>query len=306
MTIEEKMDFIEDRLQELKAPRYVYSYIYTSIEILNKIYQLLLKKNCTLELIYSNLGIKNYEEVQDYSTSTGPKLFVKRIMLNPELKSHEEYPFCIPAIHNFESLELQKNVTFLVGENGVGKSTWIEALAVKLELNAAGGTTNFMFSPKDTHSNLYQYLHLVTDISKPKMKFFFRAETFYDFATEVEKLELYSYGNLHACSHGEAFLQLIESKFKEKGLYILDEPEAALSPMSQMKLLCIIHQLAMQGSQFIIATHSPILISYREAEILDLNQDFKRVSYKETQIYRLYHKFLLDSETMQEYLFDEK
>ena len=150
--------------------------------------------------------------------------------------------------------------------------------------------------------------------NKPKMKFFLRAESFYNFSTEVERLveedgfsTLYnSYGgNLHECSHGEAFLNLVKNRFKGKGLYILDEPEAALSPQRQMSLLCLIDQLVKEGSQFIIATHSPILISYRNGKILDLNNNFKEVKYEDTDIYYLYKMYLTEPEAMQHRLFDE-
>jgi predicted ATPase len=150
--------------------------------------------------------------------------------------------------------------------------------------------------------------------NKPKMKFFLRAESFYNFSSEVQRLveeddfgTLYrSYGgNLHECSHGESFLKLVKNRFSGKGLYILDEPEAALSPERQMSLLCLINQLVKEGSQFIIATHSPILISYRDGKILDLNNNFKEVKYKETDIYNLYKMYLDEPDAMQHRLFDE-
>lgn len=145
------------------------------------------------------------------------------------------------------------------------------------------------------------------------MKFFLRAESFYNFSTEVQRLveedgfyTLYeSYGgNLHECSHGESFLKLVKNRFTDHGLYILDEPEASLSPQRQLTLLCLIDQLVKEGSQFIIATHSPILISYRDGKILDLNQNFKEVKYKDTEIYSLYKMYLERSEEMQEKLFE--
>ena len=145
------------------------------------------------------------------------------------------------------------------------------------------------------------------------MKFFLRAESFYNFSTEMERIaeenqfpELYTKygGNLHKCSHGEAFLQLVKNRFKPKGLYILDEPEAALSPQRQLSLLCLIDELAKEGSQFIIATHSPILISYRDGKILDLNNNFKEIKYEDTDIYNLYKMYLDNPEGMQHKLFD--
>ncbi len=147
----------------------------------------------------------------------------------------------------------------------------------------------------------------------PKTKYFLRAESFYNVASEIVNNSetsgcgpLYgSYGgNLHECSHSESFLKVVQNRFTEKGLYILDEPEAALSPSRQMSLLCMIDDLVKRGSQFIIATHSPILISYQKGEILDLNQNFKKVEYKETEIYKTYKLFLENYEKMQEYLFE--
>lgn len=240
-------------------------------------------------------------------------LILKNIDLDRErVESFEKYPFNIEVIKNFSSLELNAPVTFLVGENGIGKSTFIEALAVSLGLNREGGTQNFQFHTKNTVSELSNYMRVST-YHLAKTKFFLRAESFYNFASEVERLveedgfhSLYrSYGgNLHECSHGESFLKLVQNRFTDHGLYILDEPEAPLSPQSQMSLLCIIDDLVKQGSQFIIATHSPILISYRKGEILDLNHDFQKVDYQDTEIYLTYKMYLDDPEGMQQRLFD--
>ncbi len=240
-------------------------------------------------------------------------LFVKTIELERDkIESFDKYPFNIEIVKNFSELRLTKPVTFFVGENGVGKSTFIEAIAVALGLPAEGGTQNFNYETKNTTSNLSDYIR-IGRFNKPRTKFFLRAESFYNFSSEVQRLveedsfhKLYSYygGNLHECSHGEAFLQLIENKFTENGLYILDEPEAALSPQRQMSLLCLIDELVKKGCQFIIATHSPILISYREGVILDLNNGFKEIDYKNTDIYNLYKMYLDDAEGMQHRLFD--
>ena len=146
-----------------------------------------------------------------------------------------------------------------------------------------------------------------------RSKFFLRAESFYNFSTEVERLikedDFHSLnksygGNLHECSHGEAFLKLVQNRFTENGLYILDEPEAALSIQRQLSLLCLIDELVKKGSQFIISTHSPILISYRNGIILDLDDNFKEVSYKDTEIYKLYKMYLDNSDNMQDRMFN--
>ena len=243
-------------------------------------------------------------------------LFVKKIILEREkIEDMQKYPFTIPLVKDFREIEFHTNVTFFIGENGVGKSTFMEAIAVALQLNPEGGTQNFVFHTRDTHSSLSRYLTLQKSGLLPTTKYFLRAESFYNVASEIinnsetsECGPLYgSYGgNLHECSHGESFIKLVQNRFTEKGLYILDEPESALSPSRQMSLLCMIDSLAKNGSQFIIATHSPILISYREGEILDLNQNFKKVEYKETDIYAIYKLFLENDVKMQEYLFDKE
>lgn len=240
-------------------------------------------------------------------------LFITKISLDREdVENFDKYPFNIEVIKNFKELRLNKQVTFLVGENGIGKSTLIEAIAVSLNLNPEGGTQNFTFKTRDTHSNLSNYMRVSTP-NIPKTKFFLRAESFYNFSSEVQRLVEEDYfgtlyksygGNLHECSHGESFIQLVQNRFTDNGLYILDEPEAALSPQRQMTLLCLINDLVKNGSQFIIATHSPILISYRDGEILDLNNNFKKVEYKDTDIYKTYKMYLDNPERMQERLFD--
>ena len=245
--------------------------------------------------------------------SMDSKLMIKKISLDRDkIESFDEYPFNIEVVKNFQELNFDSQVTFFVGENGIGKSTFIEAIAVALGMPAEGGTENFNYETKNTTSKLSDYLR-VAKFNKPKMKFFLRAESFYNFSTEMERVaeengfpELYSYygGNLHECSHGEAFLKLVQNRFKSNGLYILDEPEAALSPQRQLTLLCLIDKLVKEGSQFIIATHSPILLSYRHGKILDLNNNFEEVKYKDTDIYSLYKMYLDNPEDMQHRLFD--
>lgn len=245
--------------------------------------------------------------------SIDSKLIVKKITLERErIDSFNEYPFNIEVVKNFEELNFDCPVTFFIGENGVGKSTFIEALAVSLGMPAEGGTENFRYETRNTTSELSEYLRVAT-YNKPKTKFFLRAESFYNFSSEVQRLveedkfySLYSSygGNLHECSHGESFIKLVQNRFTDHGLYILDEPEAALSPQRQLSLLCLIDELVKDGSQFIIATHSPILISYRDGKILDLNNNFKEVKYKDTDIYSLYRMYLDEPDAMQHRLFD--
>nr|MBP3258837.1 AAA family ATPase [Bacilli bacterium] len=241
-------------------------------------------------------------------------LIIKKISLDRDsIDSFDKYPFNIDIVKNFNELNFDSQVTFFVGENGIGKSTFIEAIAVALDLPAEGGTQNFKYQTKNTTSQLSDYLKIST-YNKAKTKFFLRAESFYNFSTEVDRLVeedgyrrlRMSYGgSLHECSHGEAFLKLVQNRFTDHGLYILDEPEAALSPQRQLSLLCLIDELAKKGSQFIIATHSPILISYRDGKILDLNNNFKEVEYKDTDIYSIYKMYIDNAEGMQHRLFDQ-
>lgn len=233
-------------------------------------------------------------------------LFVKKIVFNKDEEiNFDEYPFNIDILKKMDELRLSSPVTFLIGENGVGKSTFIEAFAISLGLNPEGGTQNFNFSTRDTHSNLYKYFK-ISRFGIPKTTFFLRAESFYNVASEVDNLFIPGYGkvSLHERSHGESFLQLIENRFSENGLYILDEPESALSPSNQLTLLCFIDKLVKSGSQFIIATHSPILISYVNGEILDLNNNFEKIKYEDTDIYKMYKLYLDNAEDMQRRLFE--
>lgn len=239
-------------------------------------------------------------------------LFLKSVILERDrITNFNIYPFNIRVIKNFKKIEIQQPVTFLIGENGIGKSTFIEALAISLGLNPEGGTQNFHFSTQNTHSVLSNYLRVVT-FSKPKTKFFLRAESFYNVATEIIRISeeggqgpLYGAygGNLHECSHGEAFLKLVKNRFTDHGLYILDEPEAALSPQRQLSLLYLIDELVKKGSQFIIATHSPILIAYIKGQILNLDDNFKSITYENTDIYKLYKIYLDNPYSMQDKLF---
>lgn len=244
--------------------------------------------------------------------SLDSKLIIKSINFNRDMvPTFKKYPFNIDVVKNFKQLQFNKPVTFFVGENGIGKSTFIEAIACANGLNPEGGTDNFNFSTKNTVSNLYEYLDVI-EYNHPKTKFFLRAESFYNVSTELEKLNeedgkaFLSYGgkSLHLMSHGESFLQVVKNRFTDHGLYILDEPEAALSPQRQMSLLCMIDELVKEGSQFIIATHSPILISYRDGEIFNLDDNFDKVDYKDTDIYNTYKIYMNDPEEMQRRLFD--
>ncbi len=221
-----------------------------------------------------------------------------------------QYPFSIPSIRKLDVLRFNPQVTFLIGENGSGKSTLIEAIALSLGFNAEGGSRNFNFSSRPTHSELHRYLRVAKGAARPRDGFFLRAESFYNVATEIESLGVdSSYGDtpLHQQSHGESFLALIQNRFRGNGLYLLDEPEAALSPARQLACLRVIHDLVNQGSQFLIATHSPILMAYPMATLYLLDEEgINPIQYEETDHYQVTRLFLDRREKMlQDLLQDE-
>lgn len=225
-------------------------------------------------------------------------------LLREKVPSFATYPYSLPAIRKLDRIEFHPKVTFIIGENGSGKSTLLEAIAVNLGFNPEGGSKNFRFSTRASHSDLWNRLRLAKGLRRPRDGYFLRAESFFNVATDIERMDaepsfgppiIESYGgrSLHEQSHGEAFLALLNNRFREEGLYILDEPEAALSPTRQMAALRRIHELAMNGSQFIIATHSPILLAYPEARILLIDdENIRVVPYQETEHFVVAKDFL--------------
>jgi len=241
--------------------------------------------------------------------------FILSIALKEEkIEDFEVYPFSLPAVKNLERTLLHPHVTYIVGENGSGKSTLLEAFAITQGFNPEGGTVNFTFSTRPSHSILHEYLRVAKTHKRPETGFFLRAESFFNVATEIENLDstpasgnkiINSYGgkSLHEQSHGEAFFSLMQNRFGSNGLYILDEPESALSPNRQMSMLTLIHDLVKQGAQFIIATHSPILLSYPSAKIYEIKeQGLVETSYEETDTFKVSKRFLNDYEGMLEVL----
>ena len=231
-------------------------------------------------------------------------------LLRDDVPSFDAYPFSLPAIRNLDSLPLHPRVTYLIGENGSGKSTLLEGIAVTLGFNAEGGTRNFRFGTRESHSRLHEHLRIVKSARRPKDGFFLRAESFFNLATEIEHLDeeplggppiIDSYGgrSLHEQSHGESFMALMMERFGGSGLYLLDEPEAALSPQRQLAALARIHDLVCADSQFIIATHSPILMAYPDARIYQCTAEgLAQVDYFATEHYQVMHDFLVNPKRM--------
>lgn len=228
-------------------------------------------------------------------------------LLKLKVPSYKIYPFNLPSVEMLPVLKFHPNVTFIVGENGSGKSTLLEAIATSYGFNPEGGTKNFNFETRASHSTLYEYLKLTKGVKQPKDGFFLRAESFYNVATNIDELGddlIDSYGgkSLHAQSHGESFMSLVLNRFSGKGIYILDEPEAALSPTRQLALLSRIHQLVQDDSQFIIATHAPIIMAYPNAKIFDVDHGYQEIDYTETDHYQITKNFLNNTSKMIEIL----
>ena len=223
-------------------------------------------------------------------------------LLREQVESFDLCPFMLPAVRHLDSIELHPAVTFLIGENGSGKSTLLEAIAIAAGFNPEGGTRNFRFATRASHSDLHQYLRLVRGPRRPKDGFFLRAESFFNVATEIENLGVgvaYGQRSLHEQSHGESFMALILERFRGNGLYFLDEPEAALSPSRQLALLSRLHDLVEDASQFVIATHSPIVMAYPNARILHLGETgIAEVAYRDTEHFRVTREFLANPNRM--------
>jgi predicted ATPase len=232
------------------------------------------------------------------ATKLTVKPYLQTVTLDPRAAIDvNAYPYNIPAIRELGQIAFHPDITFLVGENGAGKSTLLEGIALALGFSREGGTRNFNLSTAQSESPLHEVLKLAQGFRKPGDGYFLRAESFYNVATYMDTMPEYlgSYGgkSLHARSHGEAFMTLLTHKFRGKGLYLLDEPEAALSPSRQLAALRLIRDLIADTSQFIIATHSPILLAYPGAKILLCDgSGITEVAYEDTEHYAVTRDFL--------------
>ncbi|MGC6176289.1 AAA family ATPase [Lacrimispora sp. 38-1] len=228
--------------------------------------------------------------------------YIQSIRIDWEKLERDSYLNDISSLKNLESIHFNKNITFFAGENGTGKSTLLEAIGVAYGFNPEGGTLNYRFSTYDDVSELSNALTLSKGAKRSKFNYFFRAESFFNVATKAEdyrdntpkEIFYQQYGgkSLHEQSHGESFIHFFQS-FSKEGLYLMDEPEAALSPQRQLTLLMQIVNLARQGAQFIIATHSPILLGIPDSEIMLFDNDgITLCEYEDTESYQVTELFI--------------
>jgi predicted ATPase len=225
--------------------------------------------------------------------------YVRGVELQPDAAPGSTYPWDLPAIKALSAqIKLHPKVTYLIGENGSGKSTLLEAIAVAAGMNAEGGSSNFAFSTRQSHSELWKEVRLVRGVHRPATDFFLRAESLFTAATYLEQLPddpLRPYGGIspHEQSHGESFLAVMINRFDPNGFYLLDEPEAALSTQNCLTCVRRIHELVEQNSQFIIATHSPIILAYPDSTIYACTDDgLEEVDYEDAEPVRLTRSFL--------------
>ncbi len=249
----------------------------------------------------------------------GPYLHEVRLERG-EVPSFERYPFSLPAIRRLRTLSFHPKVTYFVGENGSGKSTFLEGLALALGFNAEGGALGELrFATRDSHSELHSYLR--PRPHRIRYGFFLRTESFFNLATAIEEqdreewaralpqktIDYYGGRSLHEQSHGESFLSLFQHRLHGGHLVLMDEPEAALSPLRQMSFLTLLHQHLRDGAQFVIATHSPIVLAYPDAWIYRFGEGgIERVEYEETDHFQVYHDFLANREASLRVLFEEE
>lgn len=234
-------------------------------------------------------------------------LFIQGVLFEWNEIEPNSYTRAIESLRDVEKIEFQSPVSLFVGENGTGKSTLLEAIAVAHGFNPEGGTKNYVFSTYDSHSELCDAIRIAKGYRKEKWGYFLRAESFYNVATQEEKYADIAHPSMqyHKKSHGESFLDLAQDNIKPNGLYLLDEPEAALSPQRQLTLLTQIYKCANDGAQFIIATHSPILLGIPNAQIFCFdNGKIHTCTYEETDSYKITEMFINNRQSLLQKLLD--
>lgn len=234
--------------------------------------------------------------------------FIQGIIFDWNKIDDDSYLKQIEALKDVERLEFQNSINFFVGENGSGKSTLLEAIAIAHGFNPEGGTKNYAFSTYDSHSELYEAIKVAKGYRKEKIGYFLRAESFYNVATQEEEYADYLHPSLkyHEKSHGESFLELAQNYLQPNGLYLFDEPEAALSPQRQLTLLMEIYKCARKGAQFFIVTHSPILLGIPDADIYCFDDGrIHLCEYEETESYQITEMFINNREVLLDRLLKE-
>jgi predicted ATPase len=229
--------------------------------------------------------------------------YVTNLLIDTRNANKEIYPYNIFPLKNHQNIKLDNKVTFFIGENGTGKSTLIEAIALAYGFNAEGGSTSFSFETKNSSSELYKHIRMKRSLKRPKTGYFFRAESFYNVATNIESLDelpapcekiIKAYGgkSLHEQSRGESFFSLILNRFCKNGFYILDEPESGLSLERQFAFISRLNELVDEQSQFIIATHSPIILAYPHSTIYQITENgMCEVEYEQTNAFKFMKMF---------------